>query len=87
MLSELLAAEFEFTPHSLRHGGATNDLILNLRTLEQIVERGRWQQSKSARTYLQAARSLVLQFSVHERVRVKGMYLQQNPEAIVKDIL
>ena len=42
-----------YTPHSLRHGGATywhNNLG---RSMEDIMHRGRWASSKSARLYVQ----------------------------------
>lgn len=48
-----------YVPHSLRHGGATR---LHLRgvPLEDILLRGRWASHKSARTYVQSGRALLL---------------------------
>lgn len=53
----LVEAEFRlvhFTPHSLRHGGATADLQAGV-PLDQVVLRGRWASLESARRYLQTA--------------------------------
>lgn len=52
-----------FTPHSLRHGGATFDYS-NGTPLEDILHRGRWAVSKSAKTYVQAGRALLIAASV-----------------------
>ena len=49
-----------YVPHSCRHGGATHDYLLGGLSLESVLERGRWASSKSARTYLQSARVLLL---------------------------
>ena len=86
ILYELKAQEHGFTPHSLRHGGATNDMILEKRTLEQIMQRGRWQQEKTTRNYLQTSRALVLHIAIDETVRNKGTRLQAQPEKIIKGI-
>lgn len=48
-----------FSPHSLRHGGATRDFCRG-RPLEDILLRGRWAASKSARTYIQSGRMLLI---------------------------
>ena len=50
-------------PHSLRHGGATR-LHLSGLPLEDILLRGRWAASKSARTYIQAGKALLLDLNV-----------------------
>jgi integrase len=49
-----------YTPHSLRHGGASQDLIDGADILDVIV-RGRWASVDSARRYLQHARATALQ--------------------------
>lgn len=86
ILQELDADQHGFTPHSLRHGGATDDFISARRSLEQIMQRGRWQQEKTTRNYLQAARALVLHISIKESYRNKGLRLQLEPEKIIKDL-
>jgi len=50
---------FGFTPHSLRHGGASFDHLSGL-PLTDIIARGRWRQQKSAQRYIQSGRSLLL---------------------------
>ena len=46
-----------YVPHSLRHGGATHLHLLRW-SLEDILMRGRWESTKSARRYVQAGRAL-----------------------------
>jgi len=47
--------------HSLRHGGAVHDYLIDGQSLETVMETGRWVSTKSARTYLQSGRVLLLQ--------------------------
>lgn len=49
----------KYVPHSLRHGGATR-LHLKGVSLEDIMMRGRWASAKSARTYVQASRAVLM---------------------------
>ncbi len=60
VLQSLRLDKVGFTPHSLRHGGASHDYALR-RPIEEIVIRGRWASIRSARRYLQSARALLLQ--------------------------
>lgn len=62
--SALLLSE-HYVPHSLRHGGATA-LFLAGERIEDILLRGRWASSKTARRYIQAGPALLLQHSVPE---------------------
>mgnify|MGYP001567043813 FL=1 len=50
-------------PHSLRHGGATA-LHLAGMSMEDILLRGRWSSVKSARTYIQVGKALLLDLPV-----------------------
>ena len=52
-----------YVPHSLRHGGATHDHIHDM-PLVDIMLRGRWASSKSARMYIQTGRALLLTQSI-----------------------
>lgn len=52
-----------YVPHSLRHGGAT-ELFLGGARVEDIMLRGRWASTKSARHYIQAGPALLLSVSV-----------------------
>jgi integrase len=53
-----------FTPHSLRHGGATHALLHLGQSIETIMQRGRWQSNSACRVYLQAGRARLLELSV-----------------------
>lgn len=48
-----------FVLHSLRHGGATSDYAEG-RSMEWILERGRWASVRSARRYIQTGRALFI---------------------------
>ena len=52
-----------FTLHSLRHGGATHD-SLHGRPIDDIIRPGRWSDPKSAKTYLQTGRALLLSVTI-----------------------
>src|SRR6185312_10716578 len=56
-----------YVPHSLRHGGATK-LHLEAWRVEDIMLRGRWQSSKSARRYIQAGQALLLSIRLPQAV-------------------
>lgn len=67
-----------FVAHSLRHGGASHDLLEG-RDVAWVVARGRWASLSSARRYLQSARALALEtasFARQTRVgRMVSLYL------------
>lgn len=48
-----------YVPHSLRHGGATACHLQGM-TIEQILLRGRWASSKTAKRYIQSGRAMLL---------------------------
>jgi len=48
-----------YVPHSLRHGGATSCHLQGM-TIEQILLRGRWASTKSAKRYIQSGRAMLL---------------------------
>jgi integrase len=56
-----------YSPHSLRHGGATRAFLLN-KPFSDIKFRGRWSNSKSVRTYIQSGRALLLLTHVPKEV-------------------
>ncbi len=56
-----------FVPHSFRHGGATRDFLRGM-SLENVLMRGRWESSKSARNYIQAGRALLLAVGVSDSI-------------------
>lgn len=49
----------DYVPHSLRHGGATRDFLAGV-PLEEVLRRGRWASTKSARHYIQSGRAILL---------------------------
>lgn len=48
-----------YVPHSLRHGGATH-WFMQGRSVDDILVRGRWASTNTARRYIQAGRALLL---------------------------
>lgn len=50
-----------FTPHSLRHGGATHALQHLRQSIETVMHRGRWRSMSSCQTYLQSGRAQLLE--------------------------
>lgn len=66
-----------YVPHSLRHGGATRWHLLG-KPLEDILMRGRWASTKSARRYVQAGRAMLLTTSVPEVLAGYGQSLASN---------
>jgi integrase len=61
-----------YTPHSLRHGGATCDFMAGV-PLEDILLIGRWESSKSARTYVKQGLGLMLAATLPSRVMELGL--------------
>ena len=57
-----------FTPHSLRHGGATDDFIQGI-PMADIIVRGRWAFAKNASRYIQQGRALLLRVRLNEGLR------------------
>ena len=45
-------------PYTLRHGGASHDILMKRRTIEAIKTRGRWRSDASVARYQKAARAL-----------------------------
>lgn len=62
----------DYVPHSLRHGGATHLRVVAGWTVEDIMERGRWQASKSARRYIQQGPAIALAVAVPAQVSQWG---------------
>jgi integrase len=57
--SALGLGDHGYTPHSLRHGGATRHYLQG-KPITDIQFRGRWSNAKSVRTYIQSGRALLL---------------------------
>ena len=56
------------TPHSLRHGGATDDYMRGV-PMADIVVKGRWVYAKTAARYIQQGRALLVKFRVSPQLR------------------
>jgi hypothetical protein len=70
-------SELGFTPHSLRHGAATHDALLGM-GLEDIMRKGRWVAGKSARTYIQTGRALLMSLRLPPDADAKGSIVAAN---------
>ena len=68
---------YHFTPHCLRHGGATHDHVINQIDINNIIERGRWAVVKSARTYIQSGTYLSIHVKEKE-LTLLGKTIIQN---------
>ena len=66
-----LALSSEYTPHSLRHGGATRDYLMGM-PITDVMTRGRWAASKSAQHYIQMGRQLMMSCDIPHSVAVAG---------------
>ncbi len=66
-----------YVPHSLRHGGATRMFLRGVR-VEDIMLRGRWAASKSARTYIQSGKAALLAVNVPARLAATAAVLADN---------
>ena len=69
-LSAIGAKASAFTPHSLRHGGATWDYLQGF-PIADIVVRGRWTQAKTASRYIQQGRAALVSLSLPKHLRRK----------------
>ncbi len=66
-----------YVPHSLRHGGATRWHLLG-HSVDDILIRGRWSSTKSARRYIQAGRALLLTVDVAPALITTARQLTHN---------
>lgn len=57
-----------YVPHSLRHGGATRWHLLG-HPVEDILIRGRWASTKSARRYIQSGRAMLMTMAVPQSLQ------------------
>ena len=74
-----------FVPHSLRHGGATR-MHLQGFSVEDIMLRGRWAASKSARIYIQTGKALLLDLRVSPEKLVTAAFFASNLELTLRNL-
>lgn len=72
-----------YVPHSLRHGGATND-FLRTKSIEFVQFRGRWKSMESARRYVQTARALLAAQQVPQRLNELGELLGDSLSEVMR---
>jgi integrase len=75
--AELGLSHCHYTPHSLRHGGASSDFLTH-GSIERVQFRGRWKQMESLRTYVQSARAMLAAQSVPPALNELGMRLSDS---------
>ena len=66
-----------YVPHSLRHGGATHHYI-NGWKVEDVMARGRWAVTKTARRYIQQSRQVMMMVELSEEVANAGHYIRND---------
>ena len=76
-----LRAAVRFTPHSARHGGATF-LTMAGTPIEDVLTRGRWASTMSARYYLQVGSAVSAAHGVSDDVVRAGEYAAAQFEAV-----
>ena len=73
-----------YVPHSLRHGGATRYSHVKRWPVEDVMVRGRWASTKSARGYIQSLRAVQMAADVPVAVAAMGAALATDPPAALR---
>jgi integrase len=69
----------DYVPHSLRHGGATRYRHVLGWSMEDIMQRGRWASTKSARRYVQSGMAMLLEMSAPKHIDALASTMAQDP--------
>ncbi len=72
-----------FTPHTLRHGGATEDFLKNV-PIQDIVHRGRWASVSSAENYIQSGKALLLGTQLPNALKSQSAPLMRDPSLLFR---
>lgn len=72
-----------YTPHSLRHGGATYAHQVLQQTIETIMHRGRWQSNNNARMYIQSGAASLVQQRIPDDAHNRASILLVNWDDIL----
>jgi integrase len=75
-----------YTPHSLRHGGATDDFLRN-GSIERVQFRGRWKHLDSVRRYVQTARAVLAAQRVPRHLNDLGVTLSRDLVATLAHLI
>lgn len=75
--AEALQLPSHYTPHSLRHGGTTDDFLRN-GSVERVQFRGRWKSMESVRRYVQTARAVLAAQRVPPHLNEIGVTLSES---------
>lgn len=84
--SAALQLPTRYTPHSLRHGGATDDFLRH-GSVERVQFRGRWKQLESVRRYVQMARAVLSRRQVPPHIHQLGVTLSSDLVTVVTHLL
>ena len=68
-----------YVPHSCRHGGATRLYHVMRWPMEDIMTRGRWASTKSARLYIQSSVALLLSMTIPPAVGALAVKFAKDP--------
>ena len=82
-LRELRLSHLGFTPHSLRHGGATHDFVIAGRDETYVTKRGRWASAGSAHRYMQTLAAVDLTFAVPHQLDSDGALFRRQLEVVM----
>jgi integrase len=83
---KLKLSNIGYTPHSLRHGGATFDFQNNI-IIADIKTRGRWKDTKSAERYIQTGVALLRLYDVPPAVFKIGCLIVDNFQEFINIVI
>lgn len=84
--STVLQLPIHYTPHSLRHGGATDDFLRN-GSVERVQFRGRWKHLESVRRYVQTARGVLAAQQVSPHINDLGVALSGDLVSVMTHLM
>jgi integrase len=67
-----------YVPHSLRHGGATRYRHVLQWSIEDVMQRGRWASSMSARRYIQSGVAMLMTMAAPEAITTAGVVMSKD---------
>ncbi len=73
--------------YSLRHGGASHDMLNRIRPLEEIKKRGRWRSDASLRRYTKGTRVLSELKKVAPQTLTYGQLIMSNLHLIFDQLM